>query len=239
MFLRMASVARIDTRTEAGATWELLRRGDAWDIVVDGQPVMRSTEARIEKQLVDLALAPWETRDDLLVLVAGLGMGLTLRALLDRPQVKEVLVLERSATVVAWAKDQLAPLNGGACADRRVTVVVGELGAHLRGGSDSEAPRPGGFFVILLDTDVWPEALSRPENVEFYHEDGLLLLETALRPGGVLAMSTARRDDDLDRRLRLRYQSVARIAVPTETDGEHRLYYVYRGRRSSVGGGEG
>jgi spermidine synthase len=141
--------------------------------------------------------------------------------------------------VVAWAKEPLAALNGGACGDPRVTVVIGELGAYLRGPEDGETARPGGFFVILLDTDVWPQALSRPENVEFYHEDGLLLLETALRPGGVLALAAARRDDELDTRLRLRYQSVARIAVPTETDGEHRLFYVYRGRRSSVGGGEG
>jgi spermidine synthase len=232
-------MAAEDTRTEAGTTWQLLRRGDGWEIAVDGQAVMRSTAARLEKELVDLALAPWEQRDDLVVLLAGLGMGLTLRALLDRPQIKQVTVVERSAAVLAWAKDQLAPLNGGACADRRVSVVVGEVAAYLRGGADPEAPRPGGFFVLILDTDVWPESLSRPENVELYHEDGLLLLETALRPGGVLALATSRRDDDLDRRLRVRYQSVARIAVPTEIDGEHRIHYVYRGRRSSVGGGEG
>jgi predicted membrane-bound spermidine synthase len=236
----MADVTRpVDRRTEAGAVYELVSRGAGYDILVDGRPVMRSTAGRIEKELVDLALAPWEQRDDVHVLLAGLGMGLTLRALLDRPQVAQVTVVERSPTVVAWAKEQLAVFNRGACADRRVSLVVAELAAWLRGPADGEAARPGGFFVSILDTDVWPESLSRPENVELYHEDGLLLLETALRPGGVLALATARRDDDLDRRLRTRYQSVARIALPTEVDGEHRLYYVYRGRRSSVGGGEG
>jgi spermidine synthase len=235
MFHRMA----VDKRTEAGATWELVARDGAWDIVVDGQPVMRSTETRVENELVDLALAPWQQRDDVLVLLAGLGMGLTLRALLDRPQVKHVTVVEQSPTVVAWAKDQLAALNGGALADRRVELHVGELGAWLRGPDDGETPRPGGFFVLILDIDCWPKALTRPENVGFYHEDGLLLLETALRPGGVLALCAARRDDELDGRLRQRYQSVARVAVPTEIDGEHGIVYVYRGRRSSVGGGEG
>jgi spermidine synthase len=88
-------MARIDGRSEAGSVYELVRRGEGFDIVVDGQPVMRSSEARIEKELVDLALAPWEQRDDVTVLLAGLGMGLTLRALLDRPQVKQVRVVER------------------------------------------------------------------------------------------------------------------------------------------------
>jgi spermidine synthase len=232
-------VAPVDRRTESGSTYELVRRGDGWDIVVDGALAMRSGGTRIDTEIVDLALAPWETRDDLTVLLAGLGMGLTLRALLDKPQVKQVDVVERSSTLVAWCRGELAPVNGGALNDPRVRVFERELGELLRSPASESAPRPGGWFVVLLDLDSWPVSLSRPENVEFYHEDGLLLLETALRPGGVLAMVASRRDDELDARLRKRLQSVTRIGVPSEIDGEFRLSYLYRGRRSSVGGGEG
>ena len=231
-------VTPVERRSEGGAEYELVRRGDGWDVLVDGALAMRSGGTRIDREVVDLALAPWETRDDLTVLLAGLGMGITLRALLDKPQVKQVDVVERSETLVAWSRELLAPVNGGALADPRVRVVTRELGEFLRSPASESGPRPGGWFVVLLDLDSWPVRLSRPENVEFYHEDGLLLLETALRPGGVLAMVTSRRDDELDARLRQRLQNVLRIGVPSEIDGEFRLSYVYRGRRSSVGGGE-
>jgi spermidine synthase len=230
-------VAEVERRSEGGAVYALQRRGDAYDILVDGQLAIRSAEPRIDREIADLALAPWEQRDDVTVLLGGLGMGLTLRALLDRPQVKQVDVIEHSQTVVDWCGGPLAALNGGALADRRVRVTVRELGELLR--EPRGADRPPGWFVVLLDTDSWPVSLSRPENVEFYHEDFLVVLETTLRPGGVLAMVTSRRDDELERRLRVRFQSVARVGVPVEVDGESRLHYVYRGRRSSVGGGEG
>ncbi len=232
-------VSEVDRKTEGGAVYALQRRGEAYDIVVDGQVAVRSVGPRLDNEIVDLAIAPWQTRDDLLVMVAGLGMGYTLRAVLDRPQVKQVDVIERSQVMVDWARDALAPLNGGALADKRVNVIVRELGEHLRQPMTDEGVRPGGWFVIILDTDVWPVSLSRPENVEFYHEDFLVVLETSLRPGGVLALATAARDDELEQRLRARFQSVARIGVPVEVDGENRMYYVYRGRRSSVGGGDG
>jgi len=236
IFLGMADVvAQVDRRTEGGSVYELQRRDGGFDIVVDGQLTMRSSGGRIDKEIVDLAIAPWETRDDLTVLLAGLGMGLTLRELLDRPQVKQVDVVEHSQTLVDWARGELAPANGGALQDKRVRVITRELGEFLRSPASESGPRPGGWFVVLFDLDAWPVSLSRPENVEFYHEDGLLLLETALRPGGVLAMVASRRDDELDGRLRKRMQSVARVVVPGEND----MTYVYRGRRSSVGGGEG
>jgi spermidine synthase len=232
-------VTEVDRRTEGSSVYALQRRGEGFDILIDGQVAMRSTGPRVEHEVVDLALAPWETRDDVTVLLGGLGMGLMLRALLDKPQVKQVDVIEHSPTVVAWAGEELAPLNGGATRDKRAQVITRELADWLRTPQSEAGSRPGGYFVLILDTDVWPESLSRPENVELYHEDGLLLLETALRPGGVLVLCASRRDDELDGRLRKRYQSVARVVLPTEIDGESRLYYVYRGRRSSVGGGEG
>src|SRR5687767_8508918 len=133
MFPPMADVVtEVDTRTEGGSVYALQKRGEGFDIMVDGQLAMRSSAPRIEREVVDLALAPWETRDDVSVLLCGLGMGLLLRALLDRPTVKTVSVVEQSQTVVAWAGEALAPLNGGALRDPRVTVVTRELVEYLR-----------------------------------------------------------------------------------------------------------
>lgn len=229
--------AQVDEKLEGGARYELLRRGPDWDILIDGRLAMSSGGPRLEAAIVDLALTPWGTRDDLTVLLAGLGLGLLLRALLDHPQVKHVDVIEHSSTITAWASGPLASLNGGALEDKRVKLIARDLFAYLRDPDPTTGARPSGYSILILDTDEWPVTLSRPENVDFYHEDGLLLLETALRPGGVFATHTMRRDDELDGRIRGRFQSVARVGVPVEVEGESRIQYVYRGRRTSASGG--
>jgi spermidine synthase len=229
----------IEARTEAGSRYELCRSGPDWQIVVDGRLAMSPGGPRLEQAIVELAVAPWGTRDDLTVLLAGLGMGFLLRALLDRPQVRHVNVLEHSAAVVEWAEGPLAGLNGGALADRRVRRIQRELFDYLREPDPATGARPTGAAILVLDTDDWPVSLSRPENVDFYHEDGLVLLETALRPGGVFITHAARRDDELDARIRARFQSVARVGVPVDVAGESRVQYVYRGRRATASGGSG
>src|SRR5262249_40606870 len=150
---------------------------------------------RLETAIADLALTPWGTRDDLTVLLAGLGLGLLLRALLDHAQVKHVDVVEHSSTITEWARGPLASLNGGALEDKRVPLIARELFAYLRDPDPATGSRPTGYSILILDTDEWPMNLTRPENVDFYHDDGLVLLETALRPGGVFATHTTRRDD--------------------------------------------
>jgi len=231
------AVAQVDEKTEGGTRYELMRRGPDWDIVIDGRLAMSSGGPRLEPAIVDLALTPWGARDDLTVLLAGLGLGLLLRALLDHPQVRRVDVIEHSATIVSWADGPLASLNGEALRDKRSKLISRELFAYLRDPDPATGTRPTGYSILILDTDEWPVNLSRPENVDFYHDDGLLLLETALRPGGVFATHTARRDDELDGRIRGRFQSVARVGVPVEVEGESRIHYVYRGRRSAASGG--
>jgi spermidine synthase len=232
-------VAGVEEKTEGSVLYRLEHRGPVWDVIVDGQLMMSSAGPRLENELADLAITPWGARDDLTVLVAGLGMGLLVRALLERPHIRHVDVVEMSSTIRAWAAGPLAKLNGRVLADKRVRLIDREVCEYLREPDPATGTRPGGWHILILDTDNWPAALARPENVDFYHDDGLLVLETALRPGGVFVTHSSRRDDDLEARLRQRFQSVARIAVPVEDHGESKMHYVYRGRRSSVGGGEG
>src|SRR5262245_6311050 len=141
----------VDTRTEAGSSYELRRSADGWDIVVDGHPVMSSGGPRLERAIVELALAPWGPRDDLTVLLAGLGMGLLLRALLDDAHVKRVVVVENVEAIVSWASGPLAELNGGALADRRVQLVHGELFEYLRDPDPTTRERPSGYSILVLD----------------------------------------------------------------------------------------
>jgi spermidine synthase len=225
--------ALLDRRVEDGATIELVQRGEAFDVLVDGRRVMRSDARRAETQLVELALAPLGQRDDITVVLAGLGMGFTLRALLDAPGVVRVDVVESSRAVLEWETRHFAGLNGDALADARVHLHALDLAAFLKSLRVGALQRPAGdgWLALILDLDEGPDTPSRAGNEAFYGDDGLARLEEALRPGGVLALWSAAREPALLQRLHARLKNVAEIVVPVELDERASLDYVYRGRR--------
>ncbi|HEX6839637.1 MAG TPA: hypothetical protein VF334_23830 [Polyangia bacterium] len=225
--------AVIDRRVEEGATIELVQRGDAFDVMLDGRRVMRSDARRAEKQLVELALAPLGQRDDITVVLAGLGMGFTLRALLDAPGVTRVDVVEASRAVVEWEARHFAGLNGDALKDPRVTLHAVELAAFVKAlrTRSIEPPAGDGWLALVLDMDEGPQLVSRAGNEAFYGDEGIERLETVLRPGGVLALWSAAREPALLQRMHARMKNVAEIVVPVDVDDKSNLDYVYRGRR--------
>ena len=155
-----AAAARcIDSRVEDGVKLELVQRGEALDVLVDGRRVMRSDARRAEKQLVELALAPLGQRDDITVVLAGLGMGFTLRALLDAPGVERVDVVEASRAVARvggapFRRAQRRRAEGSAReAARDGSGGLLEVAAHR---APSSRRVGDGWLALVLDMDEGP-----------------------------------------------------------------------------------
>ncbi len=113
------------------------------------------------------------------VLAGGLGLGITLRAILDEPAVGFVQVVELFPELVTWNRQHLAFLHRGALADARVAVETGDLLTFL----DRE---PAAFDLVLLDIDNGPTMLALPSNERLYSPAGLARLLQWLAPGGVV-----------------------------------------------------
>jgi spermidine synthase len=229
----------IDRRVEGESELELRRRGEAFDLLVDGRCVMRSDAPRAERALVELAVAPLVGRDDITVLLAGLGMGFTLRALLDAPGVQRVDVVEGSPAIVEWEARHFAGLNRDARHDKRVKLHPVDLSSYLKAARlapASELPGGEGWLALVLDIDQGPQQLFRASNAALYEDDGIERLAGALRPGGVLATWSPERAAPLLQRLHAHMQNVAEIVVPVEVDGHSALDYVYRARRPPLAG---
>jgi|SRR5579871_2688810 len=223
----------IDRRvTPDGVEVALVKRGDAFEIVYDGNFLMASDSRRSERSLAELAMAPLTQRDDVKALVAGLGMGFTLRAILDQPGVIRVDVVEISDAVVDWNKQYFGKLNGEALADPRVHLHQMDLATFLKQQRYTPIEEvKEGWLGLLLDVDNGPSWPTRPANANLYTEEGLARLEAALRPGGVIAIWSAQRELEFLKRLHARFVNVAEMAVPVEVGGKSNLDYVYRGRR--------
>ena len=77
------------------------------------------------------------------VLIGGLGIGMVLLAIQDKPEVSEILVVEKYQEVIDLVKDQL-PLN------EKVTIVAGDIFDYVPDGK---------FNTIYLD--IWNSANDR------------------------------------------------------------------------------
>lgn len=177
----------LDRVATADGALELRQRGDEeFHITVGGQILMNSVAHRSEAALGTLGCARLTAHSAPRVLVAGLGLGITLRAVLDAlPASAEVVVAELNAVVVAWCQGPLAPLTRGAVSDPRVKVQVADVAQVIR-----DAGKPGArrFEAIILDLYTGPHRDSHPKKDPFYGSLAIEQARAALVPGGVLSV---------------------------------------------------
>lgn len=151
-------------------------------VALDGAFLMATHGAHSERALAPIAHSRRRgLAEGLSVLVGGLGAGHTLRAALDLPGVRRVVVAEIGAKVVAWNRDHFAEANGRAVYDPRVTIEIADL-------ADVIARSVGRFDLMLLDVDNGPGWLAAPGNARLYDKGGLEACRRALAPGGVCAV---------------------------------------------------
>lgn len=189
-----------------GTEFVLFRHDEEWIVRADGRTLMSSRMHDSEVALADEAI---DRVDEVrAVLVGGLGLGFTLRAVLDGIKANAtVTVLEIVPELVDWNRTHLGALTGFPIQDPRCTVVVGDVVEHLQ--SVSEA-----YDVILLDVDNGPAALARAKNQRLYGERGIRLCRRALRSGGVLAVWSAEMNERYRRKLEAAGLRVDVMRVP-------------------------
>lgn len=180
--------------TPAGAI-SLRRRFDpflkveVYEVKLDDEFLMSSLFTRGEIELARLALRQVSGDGPLEVVVGGLGLGYTTRAVLDDPRVRHLITVEAHTQVIGWHQRHLIPHTARLTSDTRSRIVHGDffaLARHHR-GFDPDTPRRR-FHAILADIDHSPTHLLHPSHADFYTLHGLRRLGGHLHPGGVFAL---------------------------------------------------
>ena len=171
-----------------------LHAGDYY-IEVDGQALMSTRAPGSEKAMAELAARELAGNSHPRVLIGGLGLGFTLGAALDvLPCGASVVVVEFFETIVDWYRKFGFQSETDRLADPRVVVEVADVVDYLR-----DVKRP--FDTILLDVDNGPDAWCLASNVRLYDRPGLMRLQRALKPGGLLAVWSAGGSSVFEKRL--------------------------------------
>ena len=138
--------------------------------------------ALAERALHELGSGPLD------VVVGGLGLGYTARAVLQSREVRSLLVVDALPDVIDWHRRGLVPLGHAIAADPRCTLVCADFFAlAASAGFDARAPAKR-FHAVLLDIDHSPQHVLHPGNASFYRRAGLRKLAQHLHPGGLFAL---------------------------------------------------
>lgn|GEM_PF-1855965 len=155
-------------------------------LTIDGRVLMSSMLHRSEDSLARLAFERIPDLPKPRVLTAGLGLGFTLRALLDvLPRAARIEVAELHEAVARWCGGPLAAINGNASHDARVKVVMGDVMKPVHAASKSPSLR---YDAIVLDLMEGPSKGRAYATGNLYGPRALEAVRRALAPGGVYAV---------------------------------------------------
>ena len=203
-----------------------MQRGTEFVIMAGRVPLMNSRMSGSEEALAALGWDCIKGRPSSNILVGGLGMGFTLRKLLEIVDAQtRIAVAEVVPEVVDWARGPLAPIFKGSLDDPRVSIDVTDVAAAIAG-------HKARYDAILLDVDNGPDGLSRPGNDRLYSAKGLGLTRSALRPGGVLAVWASEPDAAFTRRLATAGFRVEEKTVRERSNGKCARHTIWLAARA-------
>ena len=208
-------------RIPGGGELCLVRHGNDFMILVERNELMSTRMRGSEEALATMSFARIKGATKPRMLIGGYGMGFTLRAALaELPGDASVTLCELVPGIIEWARGPMRELTAGCLDDPRLNLVQGDVAAVIRASQ-------AGYDAILLDVDNGPDGLVRDANDQLYDESGLRAAKAALRPGGVLAIWSAGKDDAFARRLKKSGFAVEEVMVRARANGKGARHVIW------------
>jgi len=203
-------------------TGPTLRRRDdgALELRVNGVFVMDDVETSSE-QVLARTVIDLGARE---IVVGGLGLGYTLRALLASPQVSRVVVAELHPEIVGWMREGTIP-GAELLTDERTQVVVGDVRDVV--GAQS----PASLDAIVLDVDNGPDFLVHDDNAAVYGRDFIAVCVSRLRAGGHLCVWSMNDSQELRRAMGDHLADVRTEAIDVRLQDRDERYWILSGAR--------
>ncbi len=197
-----------------------------YEIIFNGVFLMASYNIRSEKALARYAIDALDSGTSTLsILIGGLGIGYTLRAALDYESVAVIDVVEIDKHVEQWARTYFAEHNGAALSDPRVRLIRANIKDYVTKAGTA-------YNAIILDVDNGPARLALDGNRDLYESPMMNTIKNMLTDGGVLAVWSAHRCDNFQKRLEDIFHTTDVVTIQDfDRRGNPTDYFIYRGRR--------
>ena len=185
-----------ESKTADGGSIALYEHDGTFSIKFNGLELMHSKASESERMLGQLGVSQLENGVAARVLIGGLGLGFTLRSVLESIAPATVVeVAELIPDVIDWHRVYLKELNGNFLEDPRLEIRREDVRRLIRKSV------PETYDAILLDVDNGPVAMVTKNNSALYSNSGLRSIRTALKPGGRAVFWSAGPDKKFETRL--------------------------------------
>jgi spermidine synthase len=173
------TVKLAETLTPDGALLTLYEHDGEYCIRVGREELMHSSHSLSELLLGELATEQLTTHANPTVLIGGLGLGYTLRAVLGKLSPDATVhVAELMPAVVEWNRKFLTGLNGSLLDDPRVQVMVSDVWEVIARAGRSH------YDAVMLDIDNGPDGMVQKQNNRLYQHEGLRRIANVLKMSG-------------------------------------------------------
>ncbi|MGJ8677580.1 MAG: spermidine synthase [Akkermansiaceae bacterium] len=206
----------------------LYKEGSDFILEYNGLELMSTNLTYSEQMLADLGCVdllegatnrPEHPR----VLIGGLGMGFTLKRVLELVgSPATVDVAELMNQVIEWNRTYLVEHNGPLLEDPRTNVILADLFDCLGEGDTYDA--------ILIDIDDTPDAVITEDNVNLYTPSFMKLLRESLNPGGCLAYWMAIPSPKLEMALKKAGFNLTEHPAKSHEESEEAQHRIYVAR---------
>ena len=180
----------------SGGVLSLTEHDGSYSISLDGKELMNSRVYASELLLGSLGVDRLNNETDERILIGGLGLGFTLKGVLELVGDKATIeVAEIMPEVVEWNQTHLKKLNGSLLDHPQVQVRELDV-THL-----IQQAEPKTYDSILLDVDNGPNAMVSETNASLYCNNGIQSICRVLRENGRLLVWSAGPDQGFKKRL--------------------------------------
>ncbi len=211
-----------ETKTRGGGTLALYEHDGEFLITLNGQGLMRSKASASEKQLGKLGVDQLEQGVAARVLIGGLGLGFTLRSVLESVDCEAIVeVVELIPDVIKWNREYLKQLNGALLEDQRVEIRTADVARVIQNAE------PKTYDAILLDIDNGPIAMVARKNSALYSTSGIRSIQSALKTRGRAVFWSATQDENFEARLRKEGFKVNTVPAKVHEKSKRASYWLY------------
>ncbi len=213
-------------QTPDGYRLSLHEHNGEYSLKLNGEQLMSSAWTESELVLADEACRFPQRVDKPNVLIGGLGLGFTLKRVLELVGPEAVVtVAELIPEIITWNREHLGDINGRLLDDKRVRLHTGDVFDQITG-----APA-GSLDAILLDVDNGPTAMVHPGNNRIYDPSGLKAIHRSLRPSGRVAFWSAAPEPSFVRQLKKAGFDVEEASAKAYSRAKRAIHRIYTGTR--------
>jgi spermidine synthase len=200
----------------------LYEHDGSFGICLNGQELMNTRATYSELMLGSLGVESLEKDSPNRVLIGGLGLGYTLKSVLEETgESTHVEVAELLPDVIEWNRTHLKSVNGVLLEDSRVKICNKDVQEII------QEAEPASYDAIMLDIDNGPVAMVQSGNRSLYSRKGIHALLNALTTTGRLAVWSASIDAKFEQHVKKNRAHIEMHRVKASHQAKRASYVIY------------